>query len=72
MLEWPTAFAKRVQAAVGIVPPAPDSAEQSAADTDADAAGDQGTPDAEGAPKPSGKVTKAVDGFLDLFRHFNG
>jgi hypothetical protein len=67
----PTAFAQRVQAAVGIDPPAPDSAEQSAVDTDTDAVCDQGAPDTEGAQKPSGKVTKAVDGFLDLFSRFN-
>ena len=70
MLEWPTAFAQRVQAAVGIDPPAPDSAEQPAGDSDTDAVGDQGAPDTEGAPKPS--VTKAVDCLLDLFSRFNG
>jgi hypothetical protein len=46
-------------------------AEQPAADTDTDAAVDQGAPDTEVAPKSSGKVTKAVDGFLDLFSRFN-
>jgi dienelactone hydrolase len=57
---------------VGIDPPAPDSAEQPAGDSDTDAVGDHVAPDTEGAPKPSGKVTKAVDGFLDLFSRFNG
>jgi hypothetical protein len=57
---------------VGIDPPAPDSAEQPAGDSDTDAVGDHVAPDTEVAPKPSGKVTTAVDGFLDLFSRFNG
>ena len=66
----PTAFAQRVQAAVGIEPPPPDSAETPAGDTGVVA--DQSGPDTEVAPNPSGKVTKAVDGVLDFFSRFNG
>lgn len=67
----PTAFAQRVQAAVGIKPPAPDSAEQQAGDSATDAALEQSDPDTGVEPKPDGKVTKAVDGFLDLLGRFN-
>jgi hypothetical protein len=59
----PAAFAQRVQAAVGIEPPAPDSAEQPSGNSNTDDAVDQGAPETEDTPKPSGKVTKAVDGF---------
>ena len=49
---------------VGIDPPAPDSAEQPAGDSDTDAVGDHVAPDTEVAPKPSGKVTTAFSIFL--------
>jgi hypothetical protein len=63
----PTAFAHRVQAAAGIEQPATASAgeaevsEEPTVDVDTDA-----------APKPDGKVVKAVDGVLDFFSKWNG
>jgi hypothetical protein len=68
----PTAFAQRVQAAVGIESPAPDSAEQPAGDAAATAEPDTKHDAASQAePKPDGNVTKAVDGVLDFFSRFN-
>jgi hypothetical protein len=68
----PMAFAQRVQSAVGIESPAPDSAEPPAGEADATAEPDT-KHDAEGQAesKPDGKVTKAVDGVLDFFSRFN-
>jgi hypothetical protein len=67
----PTAFGERVKQVVGVQQPIADSGEQPTTDPATTEPGGELDADGQTAPKPDGKVTKAVDGVLDFFSRFN-